>query len=183
MDLNYIINTLGKNVFDFDYDFPEIVIGDKTYNKTLFEQEFIDYWLYYNIGYSTLNEFMWRLRRRVKSTISIFTQKLKLYPQELNLNERTLTKEFTNQSDNKYSDTPNEPMLDVDSDGKNLTDRTRINIDGNSVENETRNSLAKYAEVQKTISDTMFDYIKSFKVLFITDVIVETGIIKGGLYE
>lgn len=181
MDLKYIYEELGEDIFDFDYEFPDIVIGDKTYTKTMFQDAFKDYWYFYQIGYSTLDEFKWRLRRNVKATISTFIQRLKLYPTELDLNERTVKKEFTNTSDNKYSDTPNQPMLAVETDGKYLTDRTYVNLDGNSKESETRNTLDKFYELDRKVQDTMYEYIKSFKVLFFTDIIIADGILKGGL--
>ena len=183
MDLQYIYETLDKDVFDFEYDFTEITIGNKTYNKELLQNEFKDYWWYYQIGYSTLDEFKWRLRRNLKATIDTLSQRLSIYPRQLSLNEKKITKEYTNTTDNKYSDTPNEPMLNVDTDGKYLTDRTHINMDGNSSEIETRNELEKYAEIQGKIRDVMYDFIKSFRDLFITDVIIYDGILKRGLDE
>lgn len=181
MDLDYIINSLQEEIFDFEYTFDDIVVGNMTYNKALLQQAFIDYWYYYQIGYSTLEEFKWRLKRTWTSTISVFTQKIKLYPTELNLNDRVLSKEYENITDNKYSDTPNQPMLDTDTDGKYLTDRTHINFDGSSNETETRNAIDKFYEVNRKMQDVMYEYIKSFKPLFITDVIIEQGILKGGL--
>ena len=181
MDLDYIINNLQEELFDFDYDFADITIGNKTYNKQLLQDTFTEYWYYYHIGYSTLEEFKWRLKRTWKATIGVFAQKLSLYPQELNLKDRTYTKEYSSDTDNKYSDTPNQPMLDVDTDGKYLTDRTYVNINGNNTETETKNELDKYFELEKKVQDTMYEYIKSFKNLFITDVIIENGILKGGL--
>lgn len=181
MDLEYIYDTLKEDVFDFDYDWTDIVIGSKTYDKTLIQNAFKDYWWYYQIGYSTLTEFKWRLKRNWLATINEFAQRLSLYPQKLALNERVIEKEFTNATDNKYSDTPNQPMLNVDEQGKYLTDRTKIDMTGDSTERETRNELEKYAEINKKITDVMYEFIKSFKYLFITDVIIYNGIIKGGI--
>lgn len=180
MDLQYITEELQENIFNFEYDWTDIVIGEKTYSKEYIQEAFLEYWWFYQIGYSTLEEFEWRLKRNWKATINEFAQRLSLYPQKLSLNERIIEKDFTNATDNKYSDTPNEPMLDTDEQGKYLTDRTKIDLTGDSTERETRNELEKYAEINKKISDVMYEFIKSFKYLFITDVIIYDGIIKKG---
>lgn len=177
MDLEYIYDTLQEDVFDFDYNWTDITIGDITYSKNYIQEAFKEYWWYYQIGYSTLDEFKWRLKRSWKSTISIFEQKLTLYPQQLALNEKTIERTYDNTTDNKYSDTPNQPMLDVDTDGKYLTDRTHIDLNGNSTETETRNELEKYGEINRKITDVMYEFIKSFRDLFITDVIIYDGIL------
>lgn len=181
MDLQYIYETLEEELFDFDYDWTDIEIGDKEYTKDEIEEAFKEYWWYYQIGYSTLDEFKWRLKRAWKSKIGIFAQRLSVYPQEISLKEKTIKKDYKNATDNKYSDTPNEPMLDVDTDGAYLTDRTHIDMDGDSTETESRNELEKYDELYGKIRDVMYDFIKSFKDLFLTDVIIYDGILKRGL--
>lgn len=173
MDLNYIKEELEENIFDFDYDWTDIVIGEITYNKEYIQNKFIDYWLFYHIGYSTLEEFKWRLRRNWQDKISILQQQLSIYPQQITLNERTITKDFTNSSDNKYSDTPNQPMLNVDPQGQYLTDRTYIDNTGNSTINENRNELDKYTQLKNKITNVLYDWIKQFDYLFITDIIIK----------
>lgn len=176
MDLKYINDELEENVFDFDYDWTDIIINDKTYNKSYVENAFTDYWLYYQIGYSTLDEFKWRLRQVWKDKISILQQQLSIYPKVLSLNEHTITRNFTNSSDNKYSDTPNQPMLNVDLDGKYLTDRTYIDNSGNSTINESKNEVDKYNQIKNKITNVLYDWIKSFDSLFITDIIIKNYI-------
>ena len=179
MEIQYIYETLGEDIFDFDYDWTDLVIGNKNYTKEYIQEAFKEYWWYYQIGYSTLEEFKWRLKRSWKSKIETFAQRLSAYPQTISLKEKTIEKEYNNITDNKYSDTPNQPMLNVDTDGKYLTDRTHINMDGDSTETETRNELDKYDELYSKIRDVMYDFIKSFKDLFLTDVIIYDGIIGG----
>lgn len=181
MDLQYIYENLMEDVFDFDYDWTDIVIGTTTYSKTYLQDAFKEYWWYYQIGYSTLDEFKWRLKRNWKATINEFAQRLSLYPQELSLNESITEKQYTHETDNKFSDTPNQPMLDTDTDGQYLTDRTKVDANGNINEIKTRNELQKYAEINKAITDVMYEFIKTFKPLFITDIIIYDGILKGGL--
>lgn len=177
MDLDYIYNTLGKDIFDFDFTFT----GTDSVDKEKFKEMFKDYWLYYQIGYSTYDEFAWRFRRRLLSTIDVLNQKLTIYPKTLDLKDGNVKKTFKNNTDNKYSDTPNQPMLDTDPEGKYLTDRTNVDMSGESTEEKERNSLEKYSEIDQKIQDIIYDYIKSFKCLFITDVILYDGIIKRGL--
>lgn len=179
MEIQYIYETLEEDIFDFDYDWTDLVIGAKTYTKEYIEEAFKEYWWYYQIGYSTLEEFKWRLKRSWKSKIETFAQRLSAYPQTISLNEKTIEKNYNNTTDNKYSDTPNQPMLDVDTDGSYLTDRTHIDMDGDSTETETRNELEKYDELYAKIRDVMYDFIKSFRDLFLTDVIIYDGIIGG----
>lgn len=180
MDLQYIYEELQEDVFDFDYEWTDLVIGTKSYTKQFIQDAFKEYWWYYQIGYSTLDEFKWRLKRNWKSMISALSQKLNLYPQNLSLKDRILEKQYENTTDNKYSDTPNEPMLAVDVEGKYLTDRTYVNLDGNSTETETRNELDKYYELDRKVQDVMYVWIKEFKYLFLTDIIIYDGFWKGG---
>lgn len=181
MDLAYIYEDLNKDVFDFDYEWTDLVIGNKTYSKTYIQDAFKDYWWYYQIGYSTLDEFKWRLKRNWKANIDILAKRLSVYPQQILLNEKVIEREYTNETDNKYSDTPNQQMAGVDSASGYLTDRTKIDMGGNSTETITKNELEKYAEIEKNIKDVMYEFIKMFKPLFITDVIIYDGILKGGL--
>lgn len=180
ISLQNIYELLGDNVFDFDYDFDDVVINDVTYNKNLLEETFKEYWWLYQIGYSTVDEFKWRLKRCWKKTISVFRQKLLLYPTEQNLNEETSTFNYSTDSDNKYSDTPNQPMLDVDPVGKYLTNRTYINVNGNNENIKTKNALSKFSDVQRYIEDVLYSFISSFNYLFITDVIIYDGIFNKG---
>lgn len=172
MDLKYIKDELGENIFDFDYDWEDITIGDKVYSKEYIQNNFIDYWLYYHIGYSTLDEFKWRLRRNWLNKIEVLKQQLSLYPTKLNLNEYNINRTYSSKSDNKYSDTPNQPMLDVDPEGKYLTDRTYNDLDGNSNVTETKNELAKYNELKNKAHNVLYDWIKSYDYLFLTDVLL-----------
>lgn len=167
-----IKNELEENVFDFNYDWTDITVGGIIYNKEYIENAFNDYYLHYQIGYSTLEEFKWRLRRNWLEKISILQQQLSVYPTQIRLNDRTITRDFTNSSDNKYSDTPNQPMLNVDPQGQYLTDRTYIDNSGNSTVNETRNELDKYNEIKKKITNVLYSWLKEFECLFITDIII-----------
>ena len=181
MDLEYIKDDLEDNIFDFDYDWTDITVGDTTYNKEYIEDSFYNYWKYYQIAYSTLDEFKWRLQRRWLSSIKILAQKLNTYPVEPDLAERKINRSFTSSSDNKYSDTPNEPMLDVDPQGKYLTDRTYTDNEYNSNITETKNEVAKFAELNSKIRDVMYEWIKEFKPLFLTDCLIYNYISHRGV--
>lgn len=173
VDLKYIRDELEDNIFDFDYNWTDVVIGDKTYNKEYIQNQFIDYYLYYHIGYSTVDEFKWRLRRNWLDKISKLQQQLSVYPQELSLNDRVIKRDYNNVSDNKYSDTPNQPMLDVDPQGSYLTDRTYMNSNGDTTISETRNEIEKYSTIKNKITNVLYDWYKEFEMLFITDIIIK----------
>lgn len=172
MDLKYIKDELEENIFDFDYTFHDIVIGDTRYNKEYIENAFIDYWLYYQIGYATLDEFKWRLKRTWQDKVQILHQQLSVYPQQLNLNEYNIVREYTNANDSKYSDTPNQPMLNVDPEGKYLTDRTYVDMEGSSNVTESKNAIDKYNNIKNKMSNVFYDWLKQFGGLFITDIII-----------
>lgn len=171
MDLDYIQNRLKVNIFNFEYNFEPISVNGKEYNKDMLEKAFIEYYFEYQIGYSTLTEFLFRLRRRWLSNIDVLHQRLELYPREqLSLNEIKKEKEYKLDSDSKYSDTPNEKMFD-DTNGY-LTDRTLFNSTQKVSENEKHNEISKYADLYAKLKDVMYEWFKTFECLFITDVIL-----------
>ena len=182
MDLQYIYEVLNDDIFDFDYDFPDIIINDKTINKTTIQDEFKDYWWFYQIGYSTLDEFKWRFKRVWLDKILTLRQRLSQYPDldKLNLTGRTTQKKYTSNNDNKYSDTPNE-MLNESGKVEFLTDRTLTDTQGTHTETVTDNTLEQYEKLNKYMTNVLYDFYKDFKTLFITDVIIYDGILKGGL--
>lgn len=173
MDLQYILDNVQEKIINFDYDWTDVDIGGTVYNREYIEKAFTDYWLFYQIGYSTLDEFNWRLRRKWLDKINVLQQKLSIYPNKISLNEYTITRTFNNASDNKYSDTPNQPMLDVDVEGKYLTDRTFVDNNGSSTINETKNEIDKYNSIKNKITNVLYDWIKEFDGLFITDIIIK----------
>lgn len=172
MDLDYIKNDLEKDIFDFDYEWTDIEVGEVTYDKNYIEDAFYEYWKFYQIGYSTLAEFEWRLQRKWLSSIKVLAQKLNTYPIEPDLAERKINRNYTADSDNKYSDTPNQPMLNVDPEGKYLTDRTVTNNNYNSNITETKNEVAKFAEINSKFRDVLYDWVKEFDGLFLTDCLI-----------
>lgn len=173
VDLKYIRDDLQENIFNFPYDWTDITIGNITYNKQYIENAFIDYFLYYYIGYSTVDEFIWRLRRNWLDKISVLQQQLSVYPTQISLDERTIKRNYTNSSDNKYSDTPNEPMLDVDPEGKYLTDRTVLDANGDTTISESLNTVEKYNTIKSKITNVLYAWFKQFDKLFITDVMIK----------
>lgn len=183
MDLQYIYEVLQDDIFDFDYDFPDITINDKVITKTSIQDDFKDFWWFYQIGYSTLDEFKWRFKRVWLDKIYTLRQRLSQYPEldNLNLTGKTIDKTYTNDNDNKYSDTPNQPMVSEDSSNVFLTDRTITNTTGSHNETETDNVLEQYEKLHKYMRNVEYDFFKEFKSLFITDVIIYDGILKGGL--
>lgn len=196
LTLDYILNVYQENIFDFDYDFDDTTIGNRLYNKEYIESCFKDYYLYYQIGYSTIEEFKFRLKRKWKSNILQFNQLLKAMPTNINLanysenlsSERhaTLEKEYSNKNDNRYSDTPNQDMGTQD-EPNYLTDRTLDDFQGesndvtaetNTINKETfENKSIMFDKLNKKIHNVMYEFFESMNGLFITDVFIENGIL------
>lgn len=175
ISVNDIVNNLEIPIFDFDYTFNETTILDTTYNKEYLENFFIMYWGYYQIGYSTVEEFKWRLKRSWLSKIQQFKQRLLLYPKELDLTSEKRYKTSEIKNDNRYSDTPNEEILSQDLESGYLTDRTLNDMSATQNETITNNELEKYMKIEKGVTDIVSSFIASFRDLFITDIIINSG--------
>lgn len=171
MDIDYIVNKKQYDIFDFDYNFADITYNGELINKDYIQKEFIDYFLLYQIGYSTLQEFKWRLRRRWKANIDILRQLLELYPRDnLNLDDKNKEKHYTLSSDNLYSDTPNQQLANSITGGY-LTDITKFNSTQDNTEKESINAIDKFGKVDQNITDVLYKWFKKFEPLFITDII------------
>lgn len=196
LTLDYIVNEYKENIFDFDYPFTDVTVGNMTYTKETIQNAFIDYFLYYQIGYSTIAEFKWRLKRVWLSEIPKLQALLSVQPESINLvdeNENynttrnnSLNRSYSNTNDNRYSDTPNQNM-GTQTNPNYLTDRTIDNFDGNTTEthNDTvthtrtksRNSALVFNELYNKIHNVLYEFYKKFNSLFITDVILSGGIL------
>lgn len=184
LTLNYIVNEYGEDIFDFNYVFPDITIDNVLINKQTLQDQFIDYFLYYQIGYSTIDEFKWRLKRKWHENIRQLTKQLELENKiAYDINDETeklirnkTTDEAgetnitrgrtgntavngTQTNDNRFSDTPNQNMGTMESPNflteRTLDDLTTTNSTDFS-ENETnKNQNTKNVGEEETITKTL----------------------------
>lgn len=184
LTLNYIVNEYGENIFDFNYVFPDITIDNVLINKQTLQDQFINYFLYYQIGYSTIDEFKWRLKRKWHENIRQLTKQLELENKityDLNDETEKLTRNKTaneagetnitkgrtgntavngtQTNDNRFSDTPNQNMGTIENPNflteRTLDDLTTTNTTDFS-ENETnKNQNMKNVGEEETITKTL----------------------------
>ena len=184
LTLNYIVNEYGEDIFDFNYVFPDITIDNVLINKQTLQDQFIDYFLYYQIGYSTIDEFKWRLKRKWYENIRQLTKQLELENKityDLNDETEKLTRNKTTDeagetnitrgrngntavngtqtNDNRFSDTPNQNMGTIENPNflteRTLDDLTTTNTTDFS-ENETnKNQNTKNVGEEETITKTL----------------------------
>lgn len=184
LTLDYIVNEYGEDIFDFNYVFLDITIDNVLINKQTLQDQFIDYFLYYQIGYSTIDEFKWRLKRKWHENIRQLTKQLELENKIVyNLNDETeqLTRNKTTDeageinitrgrtgntdvngtqsNDNRFSDTPNQNMGTMESPNF-LTERTLDDLTTTNstdfTENETNtNQNTKNVGEEETITKTL----------------------------
>ena len=184
LTLNYIVNEYGEDIFDFNYVFPDITIDNVLINKQTLQDQFIDYFLYYQIGYSTIDEFKWRLKRKWHENIRQLTKQLELENKiSYDLNDETekLTRNKTTDeagetnitrgrngntavngtqtNDNRFSDIPNQNMGTIENPNflteRTLDDLTTTNTTDFS-ENETnKNQNTKNVGEDETITKTL----------------------------
>ena len=184
LTLNYIVNEYGEDIFDFNYVFPDITIDNVLINKQTLQDQFIDYFLYYQIGYSTIDEFKWRLKRKWHENIRQLTKQLELENKityDLNDETEKLTRNKTTDeagetnitkgrngntavngtqtNDNRFSDTPNQNMGTIENPNF-LTERTLDNLTTTNAtdfsENETnKNQNTKNVGEDETITKTL----------------------------
>ena len=184
LTLNYIVNEYGEDIFDFNYVFPDITIDNVLINKQTLQDQFIDYFLYYQIGYSTIDEFKWRLKRKWHENIRQLTKQLELENKityDLNDETEKLTRNKTTNeageinitrgrtgntdvngtqtNDNRFSDTPNQNMGTIENPNflteRTLDDLTTTNTTDFS-ENETnKNQNTKNVGEEETITKTL----------------------------
>ena len=184
LTLDYIVNEYGEDIFDFNYVFPDITIDNVLINKQTLQDQFIDYFLYYQIGYSTIDEFKWRLKRKWHENIRQLTKQLELENKityDLNDETEKLTRNKTTDeagetnitrgrngntavngtqtNDNRFSDTPNQNMGTIENPNflteRTLDDLTTTNTTDFS-ENETnKNQNTKNVGEDETITKTL----------------------------
>ena len=184
LTLDYIVNEYGEDIFDFNYVFPDITIDNVLINKQTLQDQFIDYFFYYQIGYSTIDEFKWRLKRKWHENIRQLTKQLELENKiayDLNDETEKLTRNKTTDeagetnitrgrngntavngtqtNDNRFSDTPNQNMGTIENPNflteRTLDDLTTTNTTDFS-ENETnKNQNTKNVGEEETITKTL----------------------------
>lgn len=188
MDIDYIVNNLHYNLFDFDYYFVSITYRGVPFTKEALQNEFLERFKYYQIGYSTLDEFSWRLKNVWLENIDELNMKVNALSQiDLETPEGLYLysvhegeSKINTMGDNRYSNTPNQKILGfTDTDGY-LTDRTLNKGEGKNeyVDKEAKNFVKTYGEIKKYLKNPLYEFFNKFYSLFITDVILNNMYIK-----
>lgn len=179
MDIDFIINELHENLFDFNYNFVEKSYTGIRYTKQKLQDDFINRFKYYQIGYSTLEEFKWRLQNvwlenidTLNMTIAGFTtidfESLPMF----HIGRRGRSSGETS-NDNRYSNTPNQKIINFNDKEGYLTDITINKNNGSSEyeEEEVTNPMINYSKYKKYLKNPLYEFFDKFNVLFITDII------------
>lgn len=205
---------MGYNLFDFDYNWDDVNYFGTNITKETLESDFKEYYAHYNIAYETIESFKFELRRRWKKYVRAYNNILKAQPDiKLNESERTYTEnnegsrndsnsaqvshtsDVTNNSDNKFSDTPNQNMAgetemyltnrEIDETTTNTVSKDqsqstyeRTSSDTKDItESLTGNEFEKYTKIRDFVEDMEYRFFDMFNDLF------EMLIRIGNLYE
>lgn len=182
MDIDYIVNELKINLFDFEYNFVGFDYKGRPINKGKLETMFINRFLYYQIGYSTVEEFIWRLKNVWLENIESLNMKLTAMsniglddPQILFGSRLTEgTTRVKSDADTRYSDTPNQKMFSFEENNGYLTDRTlnRNTGDSSYQDFEGGNFVKTYGEIKGIFKDPIQEFFNKFNNLFVVDIIL-----------
>lgn len=198
------IEQAGYNIFDFPYQWQDVNYLGKSITKQTIEDDFKDYYRYYNISLETIESFKFELKRKWLKNVTAFNQLLLAQPTlDLNEEKRTLSRNTEGQrednwnesgtdnstsnynSDNKFSDTPNQPMdgetsyltnrtIDTNTDKTEMTsehsgENTRNNTeDVNEEENRSKNETLRFYEIAEQYRDMQYEFYDKFTDLFQT---------------
>lgn len=158
---------LGFNPFSFNYAFTTVTLDDGTViDKDYLENEFIEYYAHYPIVFGTWEQFYAELRRRWKKEIGPFNRALRIMPTVYNLNDRGMKTTQTVARDQKYSDTPNQPM--DTSTNAYLTTRTLDDGMQTAETNESKNDLIQFDRLKRLTADLTYEFLDKYISFFIT---------------
>lgn len=136
----------------------------------------------YEIAFETVDSFINEFQRVWNTYINTTIDKLKLYSKvNFDLTEYNHTYNTTDKGDDRYSDTPNEPMQESDSSFEGsiyLTNRSTYENSKVINDNMTLNGMQKYGDISKYVDDPIVNFAQQFDYLFNHLIVVKTDIIR-----
>lgn len=210
----YKMEQMGYDLFDFEYSWDDVSYFGTNITKETLQNDFKEYYSHYNIAYETIESFKFELRRRWKKYVRAYNNLLKSQPDiKLNESERTYTEsnegnrkntnsaqvnhtsDVTNNSDNKFSDTPNQNIAGetemyltnreidkttsntISEDNSQSTSDRTYSDNKDITESLTGNEFEKYSKIKEFVEDMEYKFFDMFNDLF------EMLIRVGNLYE
>ena len=135
--------------------------------------DLIDYYIYYDIAFETIQRFGFEFRRIWDVEYPRFSKMCAMaskIDKDKLLNDFTHTYDTTSNGTTDFSDTPNENMY-ADSEEtipKYLTNRTKAKATTNIEDAQSRNPYEAYSRYSKYIANIEYDFIRKFNNLFST---------------
>lgn len=169
--LNELVN-YGLEIFP-DFEFNNISIFGKVITKEDFINKFYDYYGAYEIAFSQPDEFIFEFRRIFDKNYDAFIKKIEVF-NSINYNLEGYTRNINRNvdSDNKYSDTPNEPMKE--STDIYLTNRSIDKSTGQTNEIYKENEVEKYNKISEKIKNIIYEFYDLFDCLFLNYISLKT---------
>lgn len=124
----------------------------------------------YEIAFETVESFINEFQRVWNTNINVFLDKLNIYEKrELDLNEYKHNYEMNDNGDSRFSDTPNLPMNESDTNFEGniyLTTRDTYKNGKTINDNMQLNKLQKYNDLANNITDPLIEFCEKFDYLF-----------------
>lgn len=210
MQLDKVIE-MGVDIFDFNYQWENISLFGETIDKEALQNAFIEYYQYYDIAFETIPRFKFALKRLWKKNVGVFNQLIKAMPTTVNLYDNKRVKNGTNKANvtgqssgtmsstssekDKFSDTPNQTVIDSDETYLTSISKNDSYDNGSSEvassssrssefeESETYsiNDIEKMSKLVNKYENLLYVFLDKFNDLFSTLIIVD-NLGKRGLY-
>lgn len=164
-----ILNKYGYEIFDFDYEWENVTLFGEEITKEVLQNKFIEYYQYYPISVETIESFKFELKRLWLKNIKPLNMLIKSFPTDITLED---TKKIFNgelEMENKFSDTPNQPM---EGEEAYLTYIAKNKNNNSSTETESKNPINKFYNIYNKYNNIMYDFYDKFNNLFSTLVII-----------
>lgn len=174
INLYDVINKFGRNIFP-NYSFNNIAWFDKEITKEDFENMLIDYYANYEIGFETIEMFIFEFKRIFNREFPTMYEQLKLQSKiTYDLLSYNHSYQVTDKNDNKYSDTPNEPLTDVGGSELYLTTRTLNDNEKSIIDNMKLNDIERFNDVYYKIRNIIYEFFDKFDDLFLKIQVIKT---------
>lgn len=141
-----------------------------TYTKQDIANEIQRLYQNYEIAFETIDSFVNEFQRVWNSNINTTCDKLILYNKvNFELDEYIHEYEGQDEGDDRYSDTPNNPMLETDTNFETsiyLTNRSTYKNGKKITDKMKLNPLQKYADISNGVADPLIEFCNKFEKLF-----------------
>lgn len=210
MKLDKIIE-MGVDIFDFDYQWENTTLFNEVIDKEALQNAFIEYYQYYDIAFETIPRFKFALKRLWKKNVGVFNQLIKAMPNTVSLYDNKRVKNGTNNanivgkssgtssststSKDKFSDTPNQTVIDSeetyltsiskndssDNGNSEVESSSTRNINFEESETYSINGIEKMSKIVNKYENLLYGFLDKFNDLFSTLIIVD-DLRKRGIY-